>query len=202
MPQHANQRQEVFWGLHVNLNPFLGVPSKPNPCLVGEPNIWFDVQVGTRTQRISIDRKRRGRPPRSATNDRPFKNLGGERGSTAATAASAPDVTEDHGPTKSQPMFPAPSSETGGSLPPSAPETPPTCAQMTSHTGNGSLPPSAPKAPPTDGKVHLRCRLHPLQLLVGSIPYNHHGSGGSCLADPRLCSTHIRLALFSRPVML
>jgi hypothetical protein len=71
--------------------------------------------------------------------------------------------------------------------------------QMTSHTGNGSLPPSAP---PTDGKVHLRCRLHPLQLLAGSIPYNHHGFGGSCVVDPRLCSTHIRLALFSRPVML
>ena len=42
-----------------------------------------------------------------------------------------------------------------GSLPPSAPKTPPTYLQMTSHTGNGSLPPSAPKTPPTDAKVHL-----------------------------------------------
>jgi hypothetical protein len=42
-----------------------------------------------------------------------------------------------------------------GSLPPSAPKTPPTYAQMTSHNGNGSLPQSAPKTPPTDAKVHL-----------------------------------------------
>ena len=35
-----------------------------------------------------------------------------------------------------------------GSLPPSAPKTPPTYAQTTSHTRNGSLPPSAPKTPP------------------------------------------------------
>ena len=39
-----------------------------------------------------------------------------------------------------------------GSLPPSAPKTPPTYAQTTSHTRNGSLPPSAPKTPPTDTK--------------------------------------------------
>ena len=35
-----------------------------------------------------------------------------------------------------------------GSLPPSAPKTPPTYAQKMSHTRNGSLPPSAPKTPP------------------------------------------------------
>ena len=70
-----------------------------------------------------------------------------------------------------------------GSLPPSAPKTPPTYAQTTSHTRNGSLLPSAPKAPPTDAKVHLRCQLHQLQLLASSILYNHHGSGGSCVAS-------------------
>ena len=68
-----------------------------------------------------------------------------------------------------------------GSLPPSAPKTPPTYAQMTSHTGNGSLPLSAPKTPPTNAKMHLRCQLHQLQLLTSSILYNHHGSGGSCV---------------------
>jgi hypothetical protein len=40
-------------------------------------------------------------------------------------------------------------SETGnGSLPPSAPKTPPLYAQRMSHTGRGGLPQSAPKAPP------------------------------------------------------
>jgi hypothetical protein len=34
-----------------------------------------------------------------------------------------------------------------GSLPPSAPKTPPTYAQTTSHTRNRSMPPSAPKTP-------------------------------------------------------
>jgi hypothetical protein len=67
-----------------------------------------------------------------------------------------------------------------GSLPPSAPKTPPTYAQMTSHTGNGSLPLSAPK---TDGKVYLRCQQNLLQLLASSILYHHHGSGGSCVAS-------------------
>ena len=71
----------------------------------------------------------------------------------AAAAAPVPNQTEDHGPTEGQPLFQAPPSEAGnGSLPPSAPKTPPTYAQMTSHTGNGSLPPSAPKTPPTDAK--------------------------------------------------
>ena len=83
------------------------MPSKPNSRWVGGRNKGFDVQVGTRTKRISIDclkvahvaprdgkvagSPRRGRPPGSATNDRPFKNPWGERGTTAAAAASAPD---------------------------------------------------------------------------------------------------------------
>ena len=40
-----------------------------------------------------------------------------------------------------------------GSLPLSAPKTPPTYALMTSCTGNRSLPPSAPKTPPTYTQV-------------------------------------------------
>ena len=76
------------------------------------------------------------------------------------------------------------SSEAGnGSLPPSAPKTPPTYAQTTSRTAIESLPPSAPKTPPTDAKMHLCCQLHQLQLLTSSILYNHHGSGGSCVAS-------------------
>ena len=70
-----------------------------------------------------------------------------------------------------------------GSLPPSAPKTPSTYAQTTSHTRNGSLPPSAPKTPPTNAKMHLRCQLHQLQFLTSSIRYNHHGSGGSFVAS-------------------
>ena len=116
-------------------------------AVVARNDKWFDVQLGTRTERISIDRLKiahvapgdvkvaqpplRGRPPRATT---------------AAPALSAPGAMEDHGPTKGQPLFPAPPSETrNGSLPPSAPKTPP----KTSCTGNGSLPPSAPKTPPT-----------------------------------------------------
>ena len=116
-------------------------------AVIARKDKWFDVQLGTRTERISIDRLKvahvapgdvkvaqpplRGRPPRATT---------------AAPALSAPGAMEDHGPTKGQPLFPAPTSETrNGSLPPSAPKTPP----KTSCTGNGSLPPSAPKTPPT-----------------------------------------------------
>ena len=124
-------------------------------AVVARSGKWFDVQLGTRTERISIDRLKiahvapgdvkvaqpplRGRPPKATT---------------ASSAPSAPGATEDCGPTMGQPLFPAPPSETGnGSLPPSAPKTPP----KTSYTGNGSLPPSAPETPPTYAQVTSRC---------------------------------------------
>ena len=123
-------------------------------AVIARNDKWFDVQLGTRTERISIDRLKvahvapgdvkvaqpplRGRPPKAPTNDLPFKNLGGR----GKTAVSTPDAMEDHGPIKNQPMFPAPPSETRkGGLPPSAPKTPPTYAQVTTRTGRQSRPP-------------------------------------------------------------
>jgi cleavage and polyadenylation specificity factor subunit 1 len=112
-------------------------------AVIARSDKWFDVQLGTRTERISIDRLKiahvapgdvkvaqpplRGRPPKATT---------------AATAAPAPDAMEDHGPTENQPMFPAPPSEArNGGLPPSAPKTPPTYAQVTSRSGRQIRPP-------------------------------------------------------------
>ena len=108
-------------------------------AVIARNDKWFDVQLGTRTERISIDRLKvahvapgdvkvaqpplRGRPPK-------------------AKVVSTPDAMEDHGPIKNQPMFPAPPSEAGkGGLPPSAPKTPPTYAQVTTRTGRQSRPP-------------------------------------------------------------
>ena len=112
---------------------------------------WFDVQIGTRTERISIDRLKvahvapgdvevaqpplRGRPPGSTTVKRPVK----KRSAKAATTTSTPIQADDLEPTVGQPLFPAPPS--GGCLPPSAPETPPTYAQMTSRSGRLVKPP-------------------------------------------------------------
>ena len=124
-------------------------------AVIARNDKWFDVQLGTRTERISIDRLKiahvapgdvkvaqpplRGRPPKATT---------------ASSELPAPGATEDCGPTMGQPLFPAPPSETeNGSLPPSAPKTPP----KTSYTGNGSLPPSAPETPPTYAQVTSRC---------------------------------------------
>ena len=138
-------------------------------AVIAREEKWFDIQVGTRTERISIDRLKvahvapgdvkvaqpplRGRPPGSANKDRPSKKRGGEKGTAAAAATSASEQTEDLNPTGSQPLFPAPPSETeDGNLPLSTPKTPP----KTSFTGNGSLPPSAPKTPPTYAQVTSR----------------------------------------------
>ena len=122
--------------------------------VIARADKWFDVQVGTRTKRISIDwlkvahvapgdfevvqPPRRGRPPGSTAVDRPVK----KRDAKAAAATSAPVQTDDHGPTEGQPLFPAPPSGAGnGCLPPSAPKTPPTYAQVTSRSGQQVKPP-------------------------------------------------------------
>ena len=54
-----------------------------------------------------------------------------------------------------------------GSLPPSAPKTPPTYAQTTSHTRNGSLPPSEPKTPRCTFDVNcINCSSSPVQFCI------------------------------------
>ena len=119
-------------------------------AVIAKADKWFDVQVGTRAERISIDRLKvahvapgdvevaqpplRGRPPGSTTVNRPVN----KRSARAAITTSTPTQADDHGPNIGQPLFPAP--QPGGCLPPSAPETPPTYAQVTSRCGRKIRP--------------------------------------------------------------
>ena len=118
--------------------------------VIARADKWFDVQVGTRTERISIDRLKvahvapgdvevaqpplRGRPPGSTTVNGPVN----KRSAKAAIATPTPMQADDHGPNIGQPLFPAP--PPGGCLPPSSPETPPTYAQVTSRCGRKIKP--------------------------------------------------------------
>ena len=126
-------------------------------AVVAKADKWFDVQVGTRTERISIDRLKvaqvapgdvkvaqpplRGRPPGSTNKGPAVNRTEGASDTEAAAATSASGLTESQGSTQGQPLFPEPPLEAGdGCLPPSAPETPPTYAQVTTRYGRKVKP--------------------------------------------------------------
>ena len=74
-----------------------------------------------------------------------------------------------------------------GSLPPSAPKTPP----KTSCTGNESLPPSAPKTPPTYTEVDVLPTLPPddtVTDLVFRLPFGWKKTGARRSAPPRFAA--------------